>query len=217
MEQAVLIVSIVWLAVLSPGADFAMVSRNSCLYGRRAGLAVSVGIAMACWFHIAYAIFGIAIIQKVFPEALDVIKLLGTAYLIYMGASTALSRVVATGAIGAAGAAGESAGHAGRSGARGIFTGVLTNGLNPKTSIFVISLYSQVIGRETPVSQQFAWGLFISLSHFLWFSLVSIWLSRPEVRAFVMRRQRIFNVAIGAILTTFGILLLAFEQGGSIG
>jgi threonine/homoserine/homoserine lactone efflux protein len=36
MNALPLIFGITWLAVISPGADFAMISRNSFLHGRRA-------------------------------------------------------------------------------------------------------------------------------------------------------------------------------------
>ena len=92
MAQAALIIPVVWLAVLSPGADFAMVSRSSCLHGRQAGFAVSTGIALACWFHVAYAIAGIAFIERTVPQAFAIIKVLGAAFLIVMGVSMVLRR-----------------------------------------------------------------------------------------------------------------------------
>jgi threonine/homoserine/homoserine lactone efflux protein len=207
MQDALLIASVTWLAILSPGADFAMVSRNSFLYGRSAGLAASTGIAIACWFHVMYAIFGIAIVQRLLPQALDVIRMLGAAYLIYVGVTTAVSKVrdVEHSLVG------------GRTVGREMMTGILTNGLNPKTSIFVISLYTQVIGRDSPLSHQLLWGLFICLSHLAWFAVVSVFLSKPAVRSIVLRRQRAFNVSIGAVLAFLGVLLLTMGslRGGA--
>lgn len=205
MQHALLVVSIIWLAVLSPGADFAMVSRNSCLYGRAAGLSASAGIALACWFHVIYAIFGIAIVQKFSPNILSLVKGLGAVYLVYAGLTTAFGKPVAydddlnvgTKTIGA-----------------GLAHGLLTNGLNPKTSIFVISLYSQIIGRNTPVLLQLSWGLFISMSHLLWFSTVSALLSQKSARELVLRNQRKFNRAIGVVLTALGVVLFTMAPIG---
>ena len=47
MNALPLIVGITWLAVISPGADFAMISRNSFLHGRRAGMLAALGIAIS--------------------------------------------------------------------------------------------------------------------------------------------------------------------------
>ncbi|MCJ8509244.1 LysE family transporter [Rhizobium lemnae] len=206
MEQILLIASITWLAVLSPGADFAMVSRNSFLYGRRSGLAASAGIAIACWFHVIYAMFGIAVIQHTFPNILDFIKFVGAAYLIYAGVSTAFGTIRDVEG---------SLLPSGRSMAREMMTGILTNGLNPKTSIFVISLYTQFIGKDTPLSHQLLWGLFISLSHLLWFATVSMFLSNPAIRTVVLRRQRIFNIVIGIVLASLGAVLFFSGTLGS--
>lgn len=207
MSQDTLIISIVWLAVLSPGADFAMVSRSAFLHGRQAGLLVSLGIAISCWFHVFYAIFGLTLIQHFVPHALTFIRLAGAAYLIYMGLSAALGKRPLP----------EETPHLPtRAGSRVVFTGILTNGLNPKTSIFVISLYSQVIGPHTPLYQQLGWGAFISLSHLAWFALVSVFLSRPTIRAFVLRQQRVFNLGIGLVLTCFGLLLLGFNPSAPV-
>lgn len=92
MDQLPFIFGITLLAVVSPGADFAMISRNSFLYGRRAGIMAAVGIALSCWFHVFYAIFALAVVQRLFPNILDVIKIAGAGYLIYIGAKTALTQ-----------------------------------------------------------------------------------------------------------------------------
>lgn len=207
MQQAALIVPVVWLAVLSPGADFAMVSRSSALYGRQAGFAVSTGIALACWFHVAYAIFGLALIERTIPYAFGILQVLGAAYLIVMGVSMALRRRAAEP---------DATGRPAAFSARGVATGLLTNGLNPKTSLFVISLYSQALGPDATLRQQIAWGLFISLSHLAWFLLVSAYLSKPDIRDFVQTRQILFNRAIGALLTLFGVMLLYFSHPGGV-
>lgn len=207
MEQAALIVPLVWLAVLSPGADFAMVSRSSFLYGRQAGFAVSTGIAIACWFHVAYAILGLALIERAIPGAFGIIRALGAAYLIYMGGTMVLRRRAAEP---------DAAGPPAAFSARGVVTGLLTNGLNPKTSIFVISLYSQALGPDAALQRQIGWGLFISLSHLAWFALVASYLSKPDVRAFVLRRQILFDRAIGIVLTLFGAMLLVIHQPGGM-
>ncbi|MEN3233736.1 LysE family transporter [Methylobacterium ajmalii] len=205
--EALLIASVTWLAVLSPGADFAVVSRNSCLFGRRAGLAAATGIALACWFHVAYAMAGVALVQRVAPGALDVVRIAGAAYRIYVGLATAATRMATV----------DAAVAARRSLARDVATGVLTNGLNPKTSLFVLSLYSQLIGAQTPLPVQLAWGAFISLSHLAWFATVSVFLSREAVRAAVLRRQRVLRMTIGAVLVGLGVALLLTRLDPAIG
>jgi threonine/homoserine/homoserine lactone efflux protein len=198
MDQFPLILGIIWLAVISPGADFAMVSRVSFIEGPRAGIMAAFGIALACWFHISYAIFGLGMVGQLFPQLLNIIKILGAIYLIYLGLTMVLAKPVPTD---------DGLPISVSSGGKSFVTGVLTNGLNPKTSIFVISLYTQVIGSSTPLGVQLGYGLAISLSHLVWFVAVAVFLSRPTIRTRVLANQRIANCCIGAILIFLGIAL----------
>ena len=71
--------------VISPGADFVMITRNSIFHGRKSGLYSSLGIGLAIWIHVAYSIAGLAIIISKSILLFSLIKYLGAAYLIYIG------------------------------------------------------------------------------------------------------------------------------------
>lgn len=49
MTEVIAVAVITLLAVISPGADFAMVVRNSYLYGRPTGLFAAAGVAAGVW------------------------------------------------------------------------------------------------------------------------------------------------------------------------
>lgn len=61
-------------------------------------------------------------------------------------------------------------------------SGFLTNALNPKTCLFVVSLFMQVIDPHTALPAQLGYGAFIALAHVAWFGLVACFLSSPAVR-----------------------------------
>jgi threonine/homoserine/homoserine lactone efflux protein len=207
MEHFLIILGITWLAVISPGADFAMVSRLSAVQGRQAGMLAAAGIAAGCWFHVAYAIFGIALMERLFPQALIIIQIAGAAYLIYLGVTMAFARPAAV----------VDGAPLSRSGGYKAFaTGVLTNGLNPKTAMFVVGLYAQVIGRDMPILAQVGYGAAISVSHLLWFCAVAIFLSQPAVRSHVLANQRLVNGVIGFILCLLGVALAVADIGRHI-
>lgn len=200
ITQAWVIATITWLAVISPGADFAVVSRNSSLFGRGAGLASSVGIASGCFVHVAYAILGLALISQYVPEFFEYVRIVGAGYLLYLGLTMVRSKPIQVNA---------------RDGSNNQLTnwryfgmGLLTNSLNPKTSLFVISLYSQVIGPDTSLEAKLLWGAFIAASHLLWFSAVSMFMSAPAIRMRILSNQRAFNVGIGLVLLLLGCFLL---------
>ena len=54
MQEFGLVLAITVLAVISPGGDFAMVTRNSFLHGRMAGIWTAIGNALAIWLHVDY-------------------------------------------------------------------------------------------------------------------------------------------------------------------
>jgi len=198
LEQIIIVAGITWLAVISPGADFAVVSRNSSVYGRAAGVASSVGIASGCWVHIGYAVFGIGLILHYVPNAFTIIQLCGAIYLVYVGISTFFSKSIKEQ---------NSETSIRISNWKHFATGLLTNSLNPKTSIFIISMYTQVIGTQTSLIEQFLFGLFVCFSHLLWFVLIAIFMSTQKIRCWVMQYQKVFNGLIGGMLVALGIAL----------
>ncbi len=59
------VILITCLAVISPGADFAIVTRNSYLYGRQIGLSTALGIAGGVWIHVAYSLLGLGFLKTI--------------------------------------------------------------------------------------------------------------------------------------------------------
>lgn len=68
MNEIIAIAIITLLAVISPGADFALVSRNSYLYGRKQGIYTAYGIACAVWIHISYSVLGLSFFKALHSE-----------------------------------------------------------------------------------------------------------------------------------------------------
>ena len=62
MIETISFATITVLAVVSPGADFAMVTRNSMALSRRAGLLTAFGISLGVLVHVAYSMLGIGLI-----------------------------------------------------------------------------------------------------------------------------------------------------------
>ena len=88
MTEFLAVIMITILAVISPGADFAIVTKNSYLYGRSIGVLTSIGIALGVLVHVAYTLLAVAIVMEFAPNFLTIIKYLGAFYLIYIGYKT---------------------------------------------------------------------------------------------------------------------------------
>ncbi|MCO7634755.1 LysE family transporter [Pseudomonas guariconensis] len=199
MNELIAVALFTVLAVISPGADFAMVTRSSYAQGRKAGLAAAVGIALGVQVHVCYTVLGIAVIVSQSPALFMVMKVVGAGYLIYLGyqSLTNTTRISHEGV--------EQA----RTSARAaLCTGFLTNALNPKTLLFVVSAFTQVVQPGSPLALDFAYGAFMSFAHWLWFSLVAVFFSSVALRRAMTERQRVVDRVIGVALIGLGVTVV---------
>ncbi|MDN2662967.1 LysE family translocator [Psychromonas sp. 14N.309.X.WAT.B.A12] len=182
---------------ISPGADFVMITRNSLFHGRQSGLYSALGIGLAIWIHVAYSIAGLAIIISKSILLFSLIKYLGAAYLIYIGYKTLTAKSKLNDM--------QQTDSEPLSNFAALKLGFITNALNPKTTLFFLSLFTQVVNPSTPVSIQILYGLIICLAHIAWFSMVSMFFSHPAlVSKFNIHKQKIEKV-VGSVLIGFGI------------
>lgn len=196
MTELIAVALFTLLAVISPGADFAMVTRSSYAQGRKAGLAAAVGIALGVQVHVLYTVLGIALIISQSPALFLSMKVLGAGYLIYLGYQSLTN----TQHISFDGVAPSVA-----SVLQALRTGFLTNAFNPKTMLFVISAYTQVVQPGSPLVLDFAYGAFMSVAHWLWFSLVAVLFSSTALRKAMIKRQTLVDRVIGLGLIGLGL------------
>jgi len=197
MLELITVATITVLAVISPGADFAAVTRNSMVLSRRAGVLTAMGISLGVLVHVAYSLLGVGLVISRSVLLFSLIKYFGAAYLIWLGAAMLRARPAAAGAAPAAPLTDLGA----------LRMGFLTNATNPKTTLFVVSLFSQVISPATPLAVQLGYGAFMSLSHLFWFVLVACaFSSAPAQRAVAAARHHIER-AIGGVLVCLGVTL----------
>ncbi|TDF82076.1 LysE family translocator [Pseudomonas sp. H9] len=188
------------LAVISPGADFAMVTRSSYAFGRRAGLSAALGIALGVQVHVLYTVLGIAVIISQSPPLFLVMKVLGAGYLIYLGykSFTNTSRVSLEDDV-----------QRSRPDVLAAFrSGFLTNALNPKTMLFVVSAYTQVVQPGSSLATSLGYGVFISMAHWLWFSLVALFFSSSSLRRIMLDRQLLVDRVVGVALMGLGLAVV---------
>jgi len=195
MTELIAIALFTLLAVISPGADFAMVTRSSYAQGRKAGLTAAVGIALGVQVHVLYTVLGIALIISHSPALFLAMKVLGAGYLVYLGYRllTRNSQASVGGEVGQAGLL------------VALRTGFLTNALNPKTMLFVISAYTQVVQPGSSLALDFAYGGFMSVAHWAWFSLVAVFFSNAVLREAMLARQQLVDRMIGVALIGLGL------------
>lgn len=195
------------LAVASPGPDFAVVVRESVTQGQRAGLWTALGVGSGIFVHIAYSLLGIGLIVSQSILLFNLFKWLAAGYLVYLGWKALRARPQLE-------AATLTVGPVPTRRARQAFTvGFVTNGLNPKATLFFLSLFTVVISHDTPLAVQAGYGLYLACATTLWFCLVAWLFSRDRVRAGFARMGYWFDRVTGAVLIALGARLALSEIG----
>jgi len=190
------------LAAASPGPDFAYVTRQSLVQGRSAGLLASAGIALGLSIHIVYSAAGLAAIVAHSAHWMTAIKLAGGAYLLYLGIRGLRS--------GAGGAPAEStARELPASPLRQIAGGFLCNALNPKAPIYFLALFTVVLSPGLPLPTLLAYGAWIMVLQWAWFSLVATLFAHHAVRDRLFAVRHWIDRAFGATMLALGIRVIA--------
>ena len=190
------------MMAISPGADFVLVTKNSLGISRRAGLHTTIGITIGTWLHISYCIAGLAVVVNTSPALFSSIKYLGALYLIYVGISSIATEVTV--------ADKQQAEFPLTKPMKAILGGFLSNALNPKTTLFFLGIFSQLVTIDTPVIIQLVYGGIISLAHLLWFTLLSYLLTHKKLLPKVQKYQIILNRLLGITLVALGLKLFFY-------
>tara|TARA_Y100001947_G_scaffold120735_1_gene104953 strand:+ start:1477 stop:2097 length:621 start_codon:yes stop_codon:yes gene_type:complete len=195
------------LAVASPGPDFAVVVRESVAQGRRAGSWTALGVGCGIFVHVAYSLLGIGLIVSQSIVLFNLFKWLAAAYLVYLGWRALRARPMSLEPVDTANAA------VARTAWRAFVIGFVTNGLNPKATLFFLSLFTVVISPDTPLLVQAGYGVYLAGATALWFLLVAWLFSRGRVRAGFARMGHWFDRLTGAVLIGLGARLALSEIG----
>jgi threonine efflux protein len=201
-QGLLLITSIHLLSAAMPGPDFVLVSQQTLSNGKRAGLLCSLGIALGLSIHIIYSSMGLAVIIANSSAALWAIKLLGGCYLIYLGISGLRSKARKTGTIAVEPVAKRPA-------LKTIGMGFLCNALNPKASLYFVSLFTIVLSQDTPAQHLLIYGLWMMVLQFAWFAFLTLLLSRPRVTSKFQRMGHWIDRIAGGAMLLLGIKVLA--------
>ncbi|AOI99323.1 MULTISPECIES: LysE family translocator [unclassified Burkholderia] len=135
----------VFLLNVTPGPDTAYIVGRSVAQGRGAGLMSALGISAGCCVHALACAFGLTALLAASAAAFMVIKLVGAAYLIYLGARMILAKQAA------APAGAEAARATAAKPLRQLFMqGFWTNVLNPKVVLFFVSFFPQFVSADSP-------------------------------------------------------------------
>ncbi|HEV8460901.1 MAG TPA: LysE family translocator [Gaiellaceae bacterium] len=171
------------VVIVAPGPDFALVVRNSVTRARGTATACGVVVAQLVWVLATAA--GLAAILIASRPAFEALRLMGAAYLVWLGLSMLLRRT-----------------HAHRMPRPGspFRQGILSNLGNPKMPVFFTSLLPQFGASFAALASH---GLMFAALTLAWLSLVA----RAGALLRVPAVRRALDVATGIVLVAFGVRL----------
>jgi threonine/homoserine/homoserine lactone efflux protein len=187
---------------MTPGQDTLFILGRSLTGGLRSGIAAAVGIQIGTMCHTLAAALGLSAILATSALAFSIIKLLGAAYLIFLGAKLLVARSAA-----APVTAPEAAGADPRSALR---QGILTNLLNPKVALFFLAFLPQFIdpAGTSKMLAFLALGATFITTGFLW-SLVMAF-AAARLQSFFLRNpsaRTLIDRLVGSLFLALGVRL----------
>jgi threonine/homoserine/homoserine lactone efflux protein len=199
-----------WLFVLSglllnvtPGPDTLYIVGRSSTQGTRVGIVAALGIGTGALVHVCAAALGLSALLAASAAAFTIVKIIGAAYLVYMGISLIRSKSSTQSLPVSA--------NSRRASMRGIFLqGFLTNVLNPKVALFFLAFLPQFVASGA-ASKPLAFlilGVIFDLNGTIWNLLVAWSTARISSRlAAAGWFKTWFNRCVGGLFVFVGIRL----------
>lgn len=204
-DTAILFFSASIALALAPGPDNLFVLTQSALFGRRAGLLVTLGLSTGLLVHTSAVALGVAVIFQTSALAFNALKVAGALYLLYLAWQ-----------VFRAGAATLKATESVTVSSRKLYLrGIVMNLTNPKVAIFFLAFLPQFADPAIgPVAVQVVvlGGLFIIATMLVFGAiaffggLLASWLSGSDTAQIIMNR------IAGLVFVGLALRLLASER-----
>ena len=193
------------LLVISPGPNGVLIAKTVPTSGKLAGFANIAGFVTAFYIHGAFVMFGLSMLLLRSAELFFVVKMLGAAYLCYVGVKALMQawkgNVVAHAVTPA---------RRRRTLVAAYIEGLLTNALNPKVSIFYIAAFPQFLPLESTTAANVFLLVFLhSMINLVWFSAMVMVFSRLTGFVRSGRAERWVKAITGVVFIGFGMKLAA--------
>ncbi|WP_417551669.1 LysE family translocator [Marinomonas fungiae] len=193
-----------FVALMSPGPDFALVVQNAARFGRQTGFYIALGLSLSILLHAVLSITGVSYLIQQHPLIFMLLQTAGGTYLLYLG----VGALRATWLNWQQSATPLTAGVLLTNKRQAFTKGFLTNLLNPKALVFFASLMSSLI----PISMSWsgkgmALAVIWSLSLF-WFASLAWLLTRPNLQRKMLNAGRYIDLLCGVFFSLLGGFIL---------
>jgi threonine/homoserine/homoserine lactone efflux protein len=211
LDSLLAFVAVSAVVICTPGQDTALTIRNTLTGGRRSGIATAAGVAAGQAVWTVAASVGVVALLTASEPVFRTLKLVGAAYLVYLGAQSLAAAVRGRGkprpdAVGA--------GLAPPSSRKALREGLLSNLGNPKMAVFFASLLPQFApdGRAS-FAVLLALGFLFCALTFAWLTFYAVAIARLG-RLLTATVRRALDAVTGVVLVALGLRLATEERPG---
>ncbi|EGQ8022914.1 LysE family translocator [Vibrio vulnificus] len=192
------------ILTLTPGLDTALVIRNTTRAGLQDGCMTSLGICCGLFVHALFSAIGISAILAQSAELFQLVKMIGAAYLIWLGFSSLKSLMKSGAGLSVAQMAQQS-----YDVKRSLREGFLSNVLNPKTAVFYLAFLPQFVNPEgSPLLQSMTMAGIHFVIAMVWQCGLAGALNSAKNLLKNAQFMKWMEGATGAVLVVLGIKLL---------
>ena len=201
VEQVIALVSALSLAILTPGPSIIATVQTAFAHGRERALPYALGLAFGASLWCIFALAGLAVLFKAAPWALWTLKVVGGAYLLWMGWKlwkhapepflTEDNRPLP------------------RSPLSAFRLGLVTQLANPKPAVMFSAIFLGTVTPGTPIWIYIALLVVVFCNETLWNTLVARIFSLERTRAGYISLKTVIDRAFGGMLALLGLKIAA--------
>nr|WP_255568755.1 LysE family transporter [Neoroseomonas alba] len=188
------------LMAMLPGPNTVVVTWLSATTSRGAGLRATAGIVIASLVWVVLSLFGVGTLLLQAGELYAALRLIGAAYLVYVGAKMLRAGMQAPPESGPA----ARPALAGRS---PFMAGLLTTLSNPKSAVFWTSAFLVAVPPHAPGWLYGAIVAVIAVQSTLWYGAVAMLLSTEVAKRSYLRVARWLDLIAGGVMVALGLRL----------
>lgn len=192
MFQLLLFILLNLLGTISPGPDFATVTHYGLSGSRKNAYLASLGIVSSLLIHVFYCASGVAIFLSSSKPLFYTVQILGSSYLTFLGMKALIPK--------------KNTELKERKISKNPFlTGFFCNLLNPKATLFLLSLFTRFAADMNTSALKISYALCIPCIALSWFISLSFLLTHPKFLPFLQRFKNKITLCTGLFILFLGL------------
>ncbi|NDV25228.1 LysE family translocator [Desulfovibrio sp. JC010] len=207
LETVFTLLTICFFARMSPGPDMMLLihhagcapssSGRGFFRGSSAAYGCIIGVCMGLTFHVSLSVLGLALVLKSHPFIYNAVRYAGAFYLLYIGYRCFTDN-------GGLELEGSAENCTGSTFMQGLRDGLFCNLLNPKVTLFILSVFMQLVGPDAALGEKAVYGSVIVLEAFFGWGLFVLFLNTSIVQRIYGEYVSLINKITGTILFLLG-------------